>query len=169
MLDVPQLVEKKNALWGDALVLLLELEYLAGSFLRWARIDGRLESSIEFEGELWLAFPIGNPRRPQSSRSEIPTFEIPVANPDRIFQSVLQNHIIEGKSGRLITVDRDHLDDPTAKVEEWFTVETATSTAKQVTLTCKGIRFNPRRARIPSQTMTRAEYPGLLPSRYRYQ
>lgn len=162
MLDVPQFVAKKNARYGDAFLLLLEINYADGEFLRWAKIDGRLEPSIEFEGETWTAFGIGIPQRSQTSRAEIPTFEIPIANPDRAMQSILHNYIIEGKTGRLITADRDHLDDPTAKAEEWFTVEIVSATAKVVTLTCKGVRFNPRVARIPSQTMTRREYPGLL-------
>ena len=161
-LDVEQFVAKKNALWGTAFVLLFEVEYADGQFLRWARIDNRTEASIAFEGESWTAFPIGNPRRSQNARGEIPTFDIPIANPERIFQSILHNYIVEGRPGRIITVHRDHLDDPTAKFEEWFTIETASSSATLINLTCKGVRFNPRRSRIPSRTMTRAEYPGLL-------
>jgi hypothetical protein len=169
MQDIPQFVEKKNSLYGEAFLILVEIEYAPDSFIRWARTDARIEPSVTFEGEVWNAFPIGNPRRTQSARPEIPTFDLPVANPDRVLQSVLQNYIVEGKVGRLVIVDRDQLDDPTAKAEEWFTVETASANAREIVLTCKSVRFNPRRVRIPSQTMTRQEYPGLLgASRFRY-
>lgn len=169
MLDIPLFVEKKNARFGDAFLLLVEIEYAPGEFLRLARTDPRLEPSIEFEGKTWISFPIGNPRRPQSARAEIPSFDLPIANPERVLQSIIGNHIIEDKPGRLITANRDHLDDPTAKAEEWFTIRSAGSNAREVVLNCEGVRFNPRRTRIPSQTMTRAEYPGLLgASRYRY-
>jgi hypothetical protein len=163
MLDIEQFVANKNALYGNAFLVLVEIEYAAGEFLRWARL-GKAEGSVTFEGNIFVPFGVGNPRRSQNSRGQIPTFDLPVANPQRIFQSTLQNYIIEGKTGRLITVDRDQLDDPTAKAEEWFTVETANSHASTITLTCKGVRFNPRRCRIPSKTMTRREYPGLLGS-----
>ncbi len=161
MLDIPQFVEKKNARSGDAFLLLVEIEYAPGEFLRWARV-GKTEGNITFEGNIFVPFRIGNPRRSQNSRGQIPTFDLPVGNPKRIFQSVLESYIIEGKSGRLIVVDRDQLDDPTAKAEEWFTVETVNSHAETITITCKGVRFNQRRCRIPSKTMTRREYRGLL-------
>lgn len=169
MLDVPAFVAKKNALHGDAFVLLVEIEYAAGEYIRWARINDRTDAPITFEGHVWTAFPIGNPKRSQNARGELPTFDLPIANPQRIFQSILANFIVEGKTGRLITVNRDHLGDPTAKAEEWFTVETANSHASTITLTCKSVRFNPRRCRIPAKSMTRAEYPGLLGnSRHRF-
>jgi hypothetical protein len=163
MQDIEQFVTKKNALYGDAFLLLVEIQYAPSEFLRWARV-GKAEVDIVFEGNIFVPFGIGNPRRSQNSRGQIPTFDLPIANPKRIFQSTLQNYIIEGKVGRLVIVDRDQLDDPTAKAEEWFTVETANSHAQLITLTCKSVRFNPRRCRIPSRTMTRSAYPGLLGS-----
>jgi phage-related protein len=169
MLDIPAFVAKKNALNGDAFVLLIEIEYQAGDYLRWARVDSRVDDAILFEGNTYEPFGIGNPRRSQNSSGQIPTFDLPIANPRRAFQSVLQNHIVEGKTGRIITVHRDHLADPTAKAEEWFTIEAASSAASLLTLTCRAVRFNPRRCRIPSKVMTRAEYPGLLGSaRHRF-
>lgn len=167
-IPVPDFVALKNARWGEAFVLLLEIEYADGQFVRWARL-GSTETSISFEGHTWDATVlIGNPRRSQNSRAEIPTFDIPLSNPERVFQSVLQNYIVEGRSGRLITVHRDHLDDPTAKIEEWFTIETASSNAKVINLTCRGVRHNPRSCRIPSQTMSRREYPALRGANSRF-
>jgi phage-related protein len=169
MLDIEQFVAKKNALHGDAFVLLIEIEYASGEYIRWSRLNDRTDSAITFEGSTWAPFPIGNPKRSQNARGEIPTFDLAIANPQRIFQSILSNYIVEGKTGRLITVHRDHLDDPTAKAEEWFTIESASAHAGEITLTCRGVRFSPRRCRIPSKTMTRAEYPGLLGnSRHRF-
>lgn len=167
--DVPALIANKNALWGEAFILLIEIEYSAGEFIRWSRLNDRTDGAVTFEGETYTPFPIGNPRRSENSRGQIPTFDLPIANPERVFQGVLHNHIVEGKSGRLITVHRDSLDDPTAKIEEPFTVEMASAHAKEIVLTCKAVRFNPRRTRIPSKVMTRAEYPGLLGSnRHRF-
>lgn len=163
MQDLEQFISKKNSLYGDAFLLLIEIEYTTGEFLRWARV-GKAEGSIIFEGNTFVPFGIGNPRRSQNSRGQIPTFDLALSNPQRIFQSTLENYIVEGKVGRLIIVDRDQIDDPTAKAEEWFTIETANSHAQLITLTCKSIRFNPRRCRIPSKTMTRSAYPGLLGS-----
>jgi hypothetical protein len=170
-IDVPGFVEAKNALYGDQFLLLIEIEYADGEFVRWAcdteyatapqfRRTAPI-SSITFEGNIYVGRPIGKPTRSQNSRGEIPTFEIQIANPQRIFQSTLQNHIIEGKAGRLITVRRDALADPTANASEWFTVENARSQAETITLVCKGCRFNPLRSRIPRKNMTRANYPGL--------
>ena len=168
MQDIEQFVAKKNALYGDAFLLLIEIEYAPGQFVRWARV-GKAEGAVTFEGNQFVPFGIGNPKRSQNSRGEIPIFDLPIANPRRIFQSTLQHYIIEGKRGRLITADRDQLDDPTAKAEEWFTIETANAHAQTITLTCKSVRFNPRRCRIPSRTMTRRAYPGLLgPNRSRF-
>lgn len=167
-LDIPAFIAKKNAAYGKAFLLLVEIEYAPGEFLRWARL-GRGEASITFEGETWVPFAIGNPRRSQNSRGQIPLFDLPIGNPQRIFQSTLQTYIVEGKSGRLITVDRDNLGDPTAKAEEWFVVESAGSAADFIVLTCKGVRFNPLRSRIPRTTMTRTRYPGLAGiNRHRY-
>jgi phage-related protein len=160
-LDVVPFIAEKNKRWGEAFVMLVEIQYAAGVFWRVAKL-GLTEESIEFEGETWTNFPIDIPRRSKNSRAEIPTFDLSVANPERVFQSILHNYVVEGRTGRLITVHRDHIDDPTAKIEERFTIESATSTARVVTVTCRAIRFNPRRSRIPSRTMTRAEYPGLL-------
>lgn len=167
-LDIPQFVAKKNAAYGDMFLLLVEIEYAPGQFVRWARL-GRGESSITFEGQTWVAFGLGNPRRSQNSRGQIPMFELPIANPKRIFQSTLQSYIVEGRPGRLITVDRANLSDPTAKAEEWFTVQMATPSPEMIVLTCQGLRFNPIRSRIPRTTMTRTRYPGLAgSSRNRY-
>lgn len=167
MLDIPEFIERKNERDGDKFVLLVEIEYSPGLYVRWARLDGFVDTSIVFEGFTWTAFGIGNPRRTQNSRGEIPTFDLPLANPERIFQSVLHNYIVEGRPGRLVTVHRDHLDDPSAKVVEWFTVQSANTSARMVNLTCQSVRFNPRRSRIPAKTMTRAEYPGLLGANHR--
>ena len=162
MLDIPQFVAKKNAASGEKFGLLVEIEYEDGQFVRWARLDGWGETSLDFEGETWIAFGIGNPKRSQNSQGQIPTFDLPIANPKRIFQSVLSAFIVEGRTGRLITVDKDNLADPTAKTEEWFTVKNARSEGTTITLVCTSIRFNPLRCRIPRRNMTRAKYPGLL-------
>lgn len=157
MLDIEQFVEKKNSLGGDAFLMLVEIEYADGQFFRVARNA----TDVTFEGQTWVAFGISKPRRSQNARAEIPTFDLVLANPQRIFGSVLANYIVEGRTGRLITVDRDQLDDPNAKAEEWFEVQFPDVHEKAVTLTCRPVRFNPRQQRIPSATMTRGEYPGL--------
>lgn len=162
MHDVQAFVAAKNRLWGDqAFVLLLEISYAPGQFIRWARLS-KTETSITFEGAEWTNFPFDKPKTSQNARAEIPTFDIPIANPQRVFQTILSSYIVEGRPGRLVIVHREHLSDPTAKIDQWFTVETARCSDRQINLTCKAVRYNPRRARIPSKTMTRTEYPGLL-------
>lgn len=173
-LDIPAFIEKKNALDGEAFLLLIEIQYATGQYVRWAAQPDYATAPqfrrttavdpITFEGNLYSPFPIGKPRRGHNSRGEIPTFEFVIANPQRIFESVLQTYIVEGKTGRLITVDRDNLDDPTAKAEEWFTIERASSAADRITLSCKGVRFNPLRSRIPRKNITRNRFPGVMGS-----
>lgn len=178
-LDIPAFIAKKNALEGQTFLLLVEIEYTAGQFVRWVCDPeyapqpqfGRTSNvaTVSFEGNLYVPFAIGRPTRSQNSRGEIPMFDLPIANPKRVFQSTIQTYILEGKTGRLITVDRDNLSDPTAKAEEWFTIEKAESTGEIITLTCKGVRFNPLRSRIPRKNMTRGNYPGLMGStRHRF-
>jgi hypothetical protein len=156
-LHVEQFVSEKNKRQGSEPLLLVEIEYTSGTYFRIAKSV----TDVTFDGETWVAFGFEKPRRSQNSRAEIPTFDLVLANPERVVGSILENYIVEGKTGRLITVHRDHLDDPTAKFEEWFEVKTADVHEKTITLTCKGVRGNPRRMRVPSSTMTRSEYPGL--------
>jgi hypothetical protein len=165
--DIEAFVAKKNALYGSKFALLVEIEYADGEFIRWAKTEDGAD--VTFDGSVYVAFPIGKIKRSHNSRGEIGIFNIPIANPQRIFQSTLQNYIIEGKTGRLITVDRDNLGDPTACQSEWFTIELADSVAETITLSCKNVRFNPLRSRIPRRTMTRSNYPGLMGStRHRF-
>lgn len=160
MRDIPAFVAEKNKLWGKAFVLLFELDYTGeGDYIRWARIE---KGTITFQGATFAAAGFSDPARSQNSRGEIPTFDIAFANPQRTLQSVLHAHILEGRSGRLITVHRDLLDDPTAADEEGFTIVTASVNEQIATLTCAGVRFNALRAKVPRRVITRDRYPGVL-------
>lgn len=161
--DVPALIARKNELYGEAFLMLLEINYSDSEVLRWLARDERTNDPVVFEGNTYTPWAFGIPTRSQYSHGQIPMFDIPVANPERVLQSLLQHYVIEGKSGRLITTHREHIDDSSAKIEEWFTIVSADSHATVITLTCSGIRYNPRLGRIPSATMSREEYPGLQP------
>jgi hypothetical protein len=151
---------------GSGVVTAMAITALTGDqYVRWARIE---KGSVTFESKTWNAFGYGIPTRSQNARGEFPTFDIPVANPGRTLQALLEQNIIEGRNGRLITVHRLHLADPTANNQEQFTVIDAKTRAQLATLTCAGIRFNWLRTPIPRKLITRAEFPGIQGSRSRY-
>jgi hypothetical protein len=161
-LDIEALIGAKNALWGDAMVMLVEVEYTAGEFIRYARINALTDSPVTFEGKSFTPWIIGIPKRNQNGQGQIPMFDLIFANPERVLQSTLQYNVVEGRPGRIIAVHRDHLADPNAKVEEKFTVKSAGAHESVATLTCSGIRLNRGTSRIPSRTTSRSRYRGLL-------
>lgn len=158
MEDITALVEEKNSLHGKAFVLLVEIEYADGQWFRFARD----KSDIVFGGNTYIAARIGNVRRPRSAGGSIATFEIPFGNALRVLQSLFHTHMIEGRSGRLIDVHRDMLNDPEAARIEDFTIVSAGSSDGVITLQCRGVRFNMSRARVPRRTITRRRYPGVV-------
>lgn len=151
---------------GTGVVTAMAMTALTGDqYVRWARIE---KDSVTFESKTWSAFGFGYPSRSQNARGEFPTFEIPIANPGRTMQSILEQNIVEGRNGRLITVHRLHLADPTANSQEQFTIIDAKTRGQMATLSCAGVRFNWLRTPIPRKLITRAEFPGIQGSRSRY-
>lgn len=169
MLDIPAFIADKNALeriGGKEFILLLELEYADGEYLRWFR-SPKVDETITFEGVTWTAFGFGEPARSAGARGEIPTFVIPLSNAGQAAESVLSHYVVEGRQGRLVIANREKLSDSTAKHEEWFTIAYADSDPEKAAITCSSVTFDPLRRLVPSRIVTRARYPGVAGTRSR--
>lgn len=174
MLNIPAFQSRKNDPYdGKPYILLVELKYADTGggvggvdplYIRYARYD----IDVIFEGKTWKAFGMGNPARSQSSRGEIPTFDLALANVGREVQSILSNYVVEDRVGRLVTVHVDLLADPSAKHEEPFTVISANANTQHAVLSCAQVKFDPLNVQIPRRVMTRRDYPGLPGYRARY-
>lgn len=163
-LTVPPFTTDKNLLEGLGYILLFELEHEAGQFTRFARHT----QNVSFEGFTFTKFPMGGVDVPQTSSGEIPVFNIGFSNVGREVQSILEFYIIEGRPGRLIWVHPDKLADTTAKIEERFTVLSASADQQTATLSCSPIAWDIFGVQLPLRVVTVEEFPGVLGTRGRY-
>lgn len=159
MLEIPAFGSDKNRHQGPTLVLLLEIEYATAQFLRIARYD----VDVTFEGIVWPHnLAMGEPETSQGLQGKLPAFDLTISNIGRELQSILEfNPIEDARPGRLIWVHPDHLDDPTAKHEEKFSVIAARTSTKNAVLTCTAIPFDPLGLLIPADVVTHEEFPNL--------
>jgi hypothetical protein len=109
-----------------------------------------------------------NPTRSQNTQGQIPTFDLALSNVGQVVESILEQNVVEGRPGRLLTVHRDHLADPTAVFEEPFTIVSASAAIDKAVIKCASVQFNWLRALIPRKVVTRANYPGVMGTRSRF-
>lgn len=158
MLNVPAFVSDKNRLEGKGYRMLLEIEYTSGQFFRLARHD----HDIVFDGNTYLSFPIGSPEVSQTTQGEIPAYEVSLSNIGREMLSIFELYAeFDEAPGRLIWVHPDHLSDPTAKVEEPFTVVSARANRRSASITCSPVTFDPLGVQLPRELVTTDKFPGI--------
>jgi hypothetical protein len=167
LLDIAGFIAEKNALNPGEFLLLLEIEYADGEFLRWFR-SPRADEVIAFDGHDWSAYGFSFPTTSGNSRGEIPTFTISISNAEGTGEALLDQYTVEGRQGRLIIVNRNKLADATAQHSEYFTIAYGDSDESSTTLTCSSVRFNPLRRQVPARLVTRSRYPGVAGTRSRY-
>jgi hypothetical protein len=164
VLSVTQFLAEKNKLEGDEFVVLFELEYSAGQFLRYARWD----ADVTFESHTWSKFPIARIETSQSTQGDIPAFDIGFSNVGREIQSILEFNEVEGLPGRLVIVHSSMLGDPTAKIEEPFIVVSIRADNLSAVMTVAPINFDPFGVMLPRDIVTPDNFPGILGARGRY-
>jgi len=164
MLNVPAFLEEKNQLFGEGLIILLEIEYATNQFIRFARYN----TAINFEGFNWIPFPISDVEPTETTQGELPAYDIALSNVGREIQSILEFNEIEGASGRLVWVHPDHLADDTAKIEEPFVIISATANVSTAVLTVAPVNFDPFEVQIPAEIVTTSKFPGVLGNRGRF-
>jgi hypothetical protein len=160
MLDISRIFQWKNrtGTGSPVPIVLLELEYATGQFVRFARYN----RVVTFDGHDWLPFPIAPVEVSESSQGETPAHDIAFSNVGREFQSILEFYDIEGTLGRLLWVHPDDLDDPTAAVVENFTVLSAHVDRRNAAITVTPINFDPLDVELPRATVTQEEFPAIL-------
>lgn len=164
MLTVSAFADEKNLVEGKAFILLFELEYDTGSYVRYARWP----DDVSFGGETWTSFPIADFESSVNTKGEIPAFDITFSNVGREIQAILEFYEIEGREGRVLWVHPDHLGDATAKIEEQFTVVSAVANAYNATLTLSPVTFDPLGILLPREVVTTSKFPGIIGRRSRF-
>jgi hypothetical protein len=164
VLPVSAFSAEKNKLFGDGFVILIEIEFAAGSFVRYAQYN----EPVIFEGHTWQPFPIGSVDVSQSAQGDIPAFDITLSTVGRDVMSVLEFYEIEGRPGRVVWVHPDFFGDPTAKIEESFIVVTARADVRNAVLTVAPVVFDPFNIQLPAELVTSKQFPGVLGSKGRF-
>lgn len=166
MINVPPFKPEKNKLSGKKFIILFELEYEPGLFVRYA--EPYFATPITFEAVTWQPFPISGADSSQATSGEIPAFDIAFSNVGREVQSILEFYNVEGKTGRLVRIHPDMLADPTAKIDEPFVVVSARADSHTAVLTVAPVTFDPLGIQLPRELVTPEKFPGILGSRSRY-
>lgn len=156
MLNNPAFAADKNKLWGDAYLKLFEVEYAPGQFARYARAA----ENITFQGHLWLAANIAPVETTETSSGEIPTFPIVIDGAGRAVTALSEQYRLEGCAGRIVTVRHDAYSDPTACVEEHFTIDYVLCDTYSATVTCRMMPFDLLTTLLPADVITAEEFPG---------
>lgn len=157
-LDIPALKGVKEETSGEALITLIEVEYEDGEFVRFARYD----QPVTFDGEVWSPFPIQSAQTRQAIGTEMQTSDIVLSGVGREMVEIFETTEIEGRPGRILRVHPDHLDDPTACVEEPFTIAYARVNSRDAVITISPLPFNPLDVMVPRRKVSAAEFPGIL-------
>ena len=165
MHSIPQFESEKEKRSGKAFIHLLEVEYSAGQFLRYAKHD----RPVVFEGHTWSPFPMSKPARSETSSGEIPVMDIAVSGVGREIASILEFYDIAQRPGRTVRVHPDHLNDPTAKKEAKFIVKSARIMANSAILTVTPLIFDPLSTFLPRKKVSSAEFPGILGAGAQYR
>ena len=154
---------EKNKLEGSAWILLFELEYNPGSFIRLARWT----QNVVWDGKTWTAWPIGEPQVSQNLQGELPTTTIPIVGMTSFIMSLVENVVIEGKKGIMYLVHEDHLADNTPVRITPFTVVqlSANWQAVQFVIVAAQAAFEPLKVQLPLKLVTREEFPGVQGSK----
>ncbi|MHA1385850.1 MAG: hypothetical protein ACTSR3_19025 [Candidatus Helarchaeota archaeon] len=123
--------EEKNKLQSGALINLYEFD-LSGTPYRVAEYD----QDVTFDGNVYSALPIKSGVISENKEGKIAEFEISIGDPSRAFGGYLELYDgLVGSEVKVTKVFSNHLNDPTAKIEETFYVRNARSNAFEVSLT----------------------------------
>jgi hypothetical protein len=168
MLTNPTLALEKN-LSAKNFVILFELTFDDSDpanpvNLRFTRYN----VPIVFEGVTWEPFPFGAIELTQSTTGEVPAFDIALSNAGRLMIGIMEQYELDNKNGRLIWVHPDHLNDPTAKVEEPFTVVGARANESTGILTVAPVGFDPLTVQLPRKVVSLDDFPGVVGNRGAY-
>lgn len=164
MINNPAFALDKNLLYGNPYILLVEFRYDdAGvpNYLRLAQYD----VDVVWNGATWMSFPIAPLETSQNLSGELPAFDLSVGNVDRMMQSTFEYYEVVGLRGSTYIVKADALDDPTAVIDEEFTVKMARCRNQVATVTCAPLPWDPIETMIPRRRTTRREFPGMAMNR----
>lgn len=172
MLNVSAFLPEKNKLSGKEFVRLFELRYDGDDpstpvqdrlYFRFCQYDtnGAVDP-VTFEGETYTPFPFAVGEASENTQGEIPAFDLVFSNVGREIQQALEFYDVEGLPGRVMRVHPDMLGDDTAVVETGFVVVRASANVRTATFTVAPVKFDPLGVKIPTKTVTRDEFPGVL-------
>ncbi len=164
MFNVARIFQWKNKPEKSVPIVLLEIEFAPAEFVRFARYN----RPVTFQGFDWLPFPIAPLEIEETSTGQTPAFDIAFSNVGREFQSILEFYDVIGRTGRVLWVHPDDLADPTAAIEESFTIIAAHTDARNAAITVTSVAFDPLDVQLPRQLITHADYPGILGVRVAY-
>lgn len=120
---------------------------------------------ITFEGVEWRPLGIGEVKQEQKVSKEIPVFELAVSNVNRQFQAIIQHNIIENKPGRILYVHPSLLDDDTAKLEDSFTIVSASTNRRIATLVVSSLGMDLWGVDLPWELVSSENFPGVISTR----
>lgn len=175
MLDVAAFKSEMNLLAGKGFISLLEILYDKSDpdpanwlYFRAAKYSQdvtftlpQLGNPTHSQAYTFPAFAIGDFEIQQSAQGQIPGFELSIENIGREMMGIIELYEIERAKGRIIVVHPLKLADPTARIEEKFSINAANANEALAVIECVGVSFDPLRVMIPAKIVTRDEFPGI--------
>lgn len=154
----------KNLLYGKPYIFLVEFRYEDAGVPQYIRL-AQYDVDVTWNGALWKAFPIAPIETSQNLSGELPAFDISVGNVDRMMQSTFEYYKVVGLRGSVYIIKATALADPTAVIDEPFTVQMAKCRNQIASVTCAPLPWNPIETMIPRRRTTRREFPGMAMNR----
>jgi len=135
------LVTEKNKLSGDGPWLLLwQIDTDAAATNTFCLVAH--DEPVEFDGVTYSPFPLSVSARTETSDGSLTNWGISVANSTRALMSYIEaNDGFIGNAVRVTLVHKDHLDDPTAKLEDSYKVTACRVDAGTVSLSLGHTNF----------------------------
>ena len=109
---------------------------------------------VTFNGNTYNPFPISHSEISENSSTEIETLQISVSNVSRFIQQFCKDNEMRGKEIKIITVFKDKLDVPTARIEDKYYIDSYEITEKNATFKIS-TKFDVLGVQLPKRVFTK--------------
>lgn len=88
--------------------------------------------NVTFNGQEYTRFPIKHEFIDENSNGQLSAIRLIVANVNRLFQAYIEAYDLRGKQVDIIQIWADKLDDPSAKMQDTFFIDSYTADEKAI-------------------------------------